>query len=162
MTFTVESKSQLAKLLATENIQIVHETIPTARFNLATRTLHCPIWKDMSGELYDLLMGHEVGHALFTPKEGWHDEISEEGNNFKSFLNVIEDCRIEKKIKRKYPGIKRSFHKAYSELMEKDLFQIAGRNLDKMSFIDKINLNTKVGIEFDFNETEKKLYEEVL
>lgn len=162
MSFTVESKSQLAKLLATENIQIVHENIPTARFNLETRTLHCPIWKDMSGELYDLLMGHEVGHALFTPKEGWHDEITEEGRNFKGFLNVIEDSRIEKKIKRKYPGIKRSFHKAYSELMANDFFQIAGRNLDKMSFIDKLNLNTKIGIEFDFNEKERELYEEVL
>jgi hypothetical protein len=30
----------------------------------------------MSGELYDLLMGHEVGHALYTPVEGWHDAVN--------------------------------------------------------------------------------------
>jgi hypothetical protein len=162
MSFTVESKSQLAKLLATENLQVVHEQIQTACFNLETRTLHCPIWKDMSGELYDLLMGHEVGHALYTPKQGWHDQVCDEGANFKGFLNVIEDSRIEKKIKRKYPGIKRSFLKAYSELMEKDFFKIAGRNFEEMAFIDQINFATKLGLEFDFNAIEKELYDEIL
>jgi len=162
MSFTVESKSQLAKLLATENLHVVHEKVPTASFNLQTRTLQCPIWKDMSGELYDLLMGHEVGHALYTPKQGWHDQLSDRGQNFKGFLNVIEDARIEKKIKRKYPGIKRSFHKAYSELMEKDFFQIGHRDFDKMSFIDRINLSTKIGIEFEFSNIEREMYDRVL
>lgn len=118
--FTVESKSQLAKLLASENLIVEHKNIPTAYFNLKTRTLACPIWKDMSGDLYDLLMGHEVGHALYTPEQGWHDAVCSEGKNFKSFLNVIEDSRIEKKIKRKYPGIRRSFVNAYKDLLDRD------------------------------------------
>jgi hypothetical protein len=75
MQFTQESKSQLAKLMATENLRVEHANVQTAMFNLKTRTLTLPIWKDMSGELYDLLTGHEVGHALETPEEGWHNAV---------------------------------------------------------------------------------------
>ena len=71
--FTVEQKSQLAKLMANENITIQHQKIQTAKFDPKNRILYLPIWKDMSGCMYDLLGGHEVGHALYTPAEGWHD-----------------------------------------------------------------------------------------
>ena len=161
--FTVESKSQLAKLLASENLNIEHKKIQTAYFDLKTRTLACPIWKDMSGELYDLLMGHEVGHALYTPAEGWHDAICENGKNFKSFLNVIEDARIEKKIKRKYPGIKRSFVAAYKDLIDKDFFGIKNKDLQSLPFIDKVNLETKTesSLNIQFDDEQQVLIDEV-
>jgi hypothetical protein len=162
--FTIESKSQLAKLLASENLLIEHKSIPTAYFDLKTRTLCCPIWKDMSGELYDLLMGHEVGHALYTPVEGWHDAVCDLGKNFKGFLNVIEDARIEKKMKRKYPGIKRSFVTAYKDLIDRDFFGIKKRDMETIPFIDKVNLFTKTEglISFDFTSEESSMVERVL
>ena len=98
---TIKEKSTLAKLLATENISVEYSKISTAAFNPKTRTLYCPIWKDMSNDLHDLLLGHEVGHAHETPAEGWHDAVCEKGLKYKGFLNVIEDARIEKKIKRR-------------------------------------------------------------
>lgn len=161
--FTVESKSQLAKLMASENLRIVHQKIQTASFDIKNRVLYCPIWKDMSGELYDLLMGHEVGHALYTPAQGWHDAICEKGKNFKGFLNVIEDARIEKKIKRKYPGLKKSFVGAYENLIARDFFGINGKDLNALPFIDKINLFTKTEgtISFEFNEIEQGLLDKV-
>jgi hypothetical protein len=161
--FTVESKSQLAKLLASENLNVEHKKIQTAYFDLKTRTLACPIWKDMSGELYDLLMGHEVGHALYTPAEGWHDAICENGKNFKSFLNVIEDARIEKKIKRKYPGIKRSFVAAYKDLIDKDFFGIKDKDIQSLPFIDKVNLETKTesSLNIQFDDEQQVLMDEV-
>jgi len=112
--FTVEQKSQLAKLMATENLTIQHSKIHTAKFDTKNRILYLPIWKDMSSFMYDLLGGHEVGHALYTPAEGWHDVATDKsrGKNYKAFLNVIEDARIEKKVIRKYPGLKSSFRKA--------------------------------------------------
>ena len=157
--YSTESKSQLAKLLATENITVQHAKIQTASFNLKTRVLNCPIWTDMSGDLYDLLMGHEVGHALETPEEGWHDAIIEsQSKNFKTFLNVVEDARIEKKIKRRYPGLKKSFINAYKQLIDKDFFGIKNQNVNTLPFIDKINLYTKggtsLGITFTDTETE--------
>lgn len=143
--FTVEQKSQLAKLMATENLTIQHSKIHTAKFDPIKRVLYLPIWKDMSSFMYDLLGGHEVGHALYTPPQGWHDVAADKtkGKNYKSFLNVVEDARIEKKVIRKYPGLKSSFRKAYAELNERDFFGLEHRNINHMSFIDRLNIYTK-------------------
>lgn len=158
MTFTVEQKSQLAKLLATENLTIEHKKVPTAAFDPKNRVLYCPIWQDMSGALYDLLMGHEVGHALYTPAEGWHEAASSRGKNFKGFLNVVEDARIEKKIRRKYPGLRYSFMMGYKSLVDRDFFDVKGRDLNQLSFIDRVNIHTKLGtlVNIQFAEGEEQ------
>ena len=154
--YSVESKSQLAKLLATENLTIQHQKIRTAKFDTLNRVLYCPIWDDMTGDLYDLLLGHEVGHALYTPKDGWHDAVCNKGENYKRFLNVIEDARIEKKVKRKYPGIRKSFINGYSNLLDRNFFGIKDQNVNDLAFIDRLNLYTKggtmLGIAFDEKE----------
>jgi hypothetical protein len=150
MNFSQESKSQLAKLMATENIRVEHRKMQTAAFDLKNRTLYCPIWTDMSGELYDLLLGHEVGHALETPEEGWHNAVTSKdkkiSRNFKHFLNVVEDARIEKKIKRRFPGLRNSFVKAYGELLARDFFGLGDRDINTFPFIDRLNVYTKGGI----------------
>ena len=70
------SKSQLAKLLATENLVVEHKKVHTAYFDMKNRKLVIPILQDgLTPELYDLFVGHEVGHALNTPMEGWHDSV---------------------------------------------------------------------------------------
>lgn len=149
-------KDSLAKLMATENLTIVHRKVPTAYFDIQNRLLCCPILKDeLSPELYDLFMGHEVGHALHTPLEGLHSTLKE-NRTLKGYLNVIEDVRIERKIKDKYQGLRKSFFKAYNELMEKDFFGIKGRNLQDISLIDKINLITKVGSRVNIQLTDEE------
>ena len=163
--YTIESKSQLAKLMATENLTIQHSKIQTAKFDPKNRVLYLPIWQDMTGVLYDLLTGHEVGHALYTPAEGWHDAVVDKtkGKSFKSFLNVVEDARIEKKIQRKYPGLKSSFTKAYGELMVRDFFGTKGRDINTMSFINRLNIYTKsqYSLKIAFTGEEEKLIEKV-
>ena len=143
------SKSILAKLLAAENITVSHQNIKTAMFNLKTRTLVCPVWKDMDGDLYDLLMGHEVGHALNTPEAGWHSAIHDENGKplgkFKDFLNVIEDARIERQVKRKFPGLAKSFATAYKSLHDRDFFGIKNIDANKLNLIDRINIRYKMG-----------------
>ena len=89
-------------------------------------------------------MGHEVGHALWTPYEGVHSAVTK-NKTLKGYLNVIEDVRIERNIRNKYQGLRRSFFTAYNELMEMDFFGVKGRNLQELSLIDKINLITKCG-----------------
>lgn len=160
LNYSVESKSLLAKLLATENIKVEHAKASTASFNLKTRTLICPIWKDMTGEMYDLMLGHEVSHALETPEEGWHDAVCSKGTNYRHFLNVVEDARIEKKIKRRYPGIRRSFVNAYKQLLEQDFFGISKLDVNKMFFIDRLNVHCKAGVSAGMkfhNDEEKRL-----
>lgn len=139
-----DSKSILAKLLASENLTVEHGKFNTASFDTKNRVLRLPIWKEMSGSLYDLLVLHEVGHALFTPEEGLHD-AKDHGKGFKSFLNVVEDARIERKIKVKFPGGRRSFVTGYDDLMKRDFFGIKGMDVDELNLIDRINLHYKIG-----------------
>jgi len=159
-----ENKSNLARLLATENISVRHRPIKTAKFDLKNRVLHCPIWQEMDGNIYDLLMGHEISHALNTPLLGWHDTITNDIKDksrpkIKSFLNVIEDARIEKIIKRKYPGLRRPFADAYKTLHERDFFGVSKLKGDysNLRLIDRINLFFKVGahLQISFDKEEK-------
>ncbi len=158
------SKSILAKLLATENITVSHQQTKTAYFDLKTRTMVLPIWKDMDGDLYDLLTGHEIGHALNTPEGGWHDQVSSSSKKYKDFLNVIEDARIEKLIKRKFPGLSKSFARAYASLYDRDFFGIKKLGSTKeLNLIDRINLRFKMGahVVVEFNDFERDIVREV-
>ena len=154
-------KDSLARLLATEDLVIEHKKVPTAYFEPKNRKLVCPILKDdMSNQLYDLFMGHEVGHALITPADGWHDAVCEKGATYKGYLNVLEDIRIEKHIKSKYAGLRKIFYDAYGELHnDLDFFGVKGYDVNKLAFIDRINLYFKIGhkIMVDFSKEEQKL-----
>jgi hypothetical protein len=160
------NKSQLAKLMANENITVRHRpTLKTAKFDMKNRVLHCPIWQDMDGNIYDLLMGHEISHALNTPLLGWHDTITSDIKDktrpkIKGFLNIVEDARIEKLVKRKYPGLRRPFADAYKTLFERDIFKVAKLKGDysKLRLIDRINLYFKVGahLNIQFDKEEQK------
>jgi hypothetical protein len=145
MSFTVEQKNLLTKLMASENLTVEHQKIHTAKFDPINRVLYLPIWQDMSGFMYDHLGGHEVGHALYTPADGWHDAAVDKtkNKNYKSFLNVVEDARIEKKVTRKFPGLKTSFKKGFQELLDRDFFGIKYKDVNKLAFIERLNLYTK-------------------
>jgi len=166
-TKLVEQKSLLAKLMAAENITVEHKKIPTAAFDVKNRVLYLPIlkWKPGS-DTYDLFCAHEVGHALWTPEAGWHSSVSEKGKGFKSFLNVVEDARIEKKIKRKFAGARTHMIGGYRELMNEDFFGLKkmGMDVNDLGLIDRINLYTKAGTDYgiEFSEEEKDWVEKVM
>ena len=141
----IGNKSILAKLLATENVSVEHKNVRTAYFDLKERKIVLPVFEDMSADLYDLLIGHEVSHALNTPLEGWHNAASSKGRGFKSFLNIVEDARIERDIKSRYPGLTKNFYKGYRELFEMDFFGL-DRDVNEYPLIDRINLHFKVGM----------------
>jgi len=157
------TKSLLAKLLASENLTVEHGNYPTASMDVKNRVLRLPIWKEMSGSLYDLMVLHEVGHALYTPEDGWHESASKKGNGYKSFLNVVEDARIERKIKDKYPGGRRSFTEGYLDLTKKDFFGLRGVDLEELNLIDRINLHFKGGTihDIEFSDEENEFVEKV-
>ena len=151
--FQKEIKGNLARLLATENLVVEHRNVPTAQFDVDRRVLTLPNWDKASNIVYDMLVGHEVGHALFTPNEDWTKKVKVPH----SYVNVIEDVRIEKLMKRKYPGIRKSFSGGYAELNALDFFEVADEDLSKFAFIDRINLHYKVGASamIPFTEEEK-------
>lgn len=131
----------LARLLATEDLVVENKNVETACFNVHTRVLTLPMWEKASSSVYDLLVGHEVGHALYTPDEDWTQ-------NHKvppQFVNVVEDARIEKLMKRRYAGLAKTFYNGYKELAEDDFFQIGDDNLETYNLADRANLYFKIG-----------------
>ena len=149
-----KDKSTLVKLLAEEDLQVTYKKVPTAHFDVNAREIVLPIWKDKSESVMDMMSLHEVGHALWTPldliEKGQKQEVKH------SFLNVLEDVRIEKMIQEKYLGSKKIFKKAYDELLKKDFFGINEKDLSKLNLIDKINMHYKhvPNIPFEDNELE--------
>jgi hypothetical protein len=150
-----EIKSQLAKLLATEDLVVEHKKVSTACFNVHTRVLTLPLWEKASNTVYDLLVGHEVGHALFTPDEDWLDKVQVPPQ----FVNVVEDARVEKLMKRKYAGLAKTFFNGYKELNEDDFFQIEDEDVSSFNLADRVNLYFKVGnfITLDFKPEEQEI-----
>ena len=150
MPVKFEIKDQLAKLLATEDLVVEHKDVSTASFNVDSRVLILPNWNKASNNVYDMLVGHEVGHALYTPNE----DISKYSAP-QSYINVTEDARIEKLIKRKFPGLSKNFFKGYWELNEQDFFELEGVELNELALIDRINLYYKGNTDVEFSEDEK-------
>ena len=145
--------STLAKLLAEEDINVVHRNQSTAMFDVLNRELSLPIWKEMSKNVQDLMTVHEVGHALWTPLEQLK-RAKQENVEF-SFVNVLEDVRIEKLAQKKYAGTVRVFKKGYKELKEMNFFETADMDINKLSLIDRINLLYKHHADVQFAEEEK-------
>ena len=144
---TQEVKGTLAKLLATENLTVEHRKVSTACFDVDKRLLILPIWKTASSTVYDLLVGHEVGHALYTPNEDFSSAP-------KDFVNVLEDARIERMMKVTYPGLRRSFFVGYRELWEQDFFGVKNDDPKTLSLIDRINLYFKGNPNIPFADEE--------
>ena len=147
MTVNQEVKGTLAKLLATENLTVEHRRVSTASFDVNNRVLILPIWNTATNAIYDLLVGHEVGHALYTPNKP-HD-------GDRGFVNVLEDVRIEKLMKRAYPGLRKSFYEGYTDLNEQDFFGVNHEDLTKIPFIDRINLWFKGNANIRFSDEEQ-------
>ena len=154
----VEKKSTLAKLLATENIEVQENSTSTASFDVKNRILTIPIFKKehKSKNVYDMLVGHEVAHALWTPSDSW-EKMSKKTQEYKSFVNVLEDCRIDKKIQKRYPGLSKDYLEGFKKLYKDNFFKTQGRKLNDYLTIDKINLWFKSSktLDLDFDKKEK-------
>ena len=155
----LEVKGQLAKLLATEDLIVEHRNVDTAMFNVDTRILTLPRWEKATNTVFDLLISHEVGHALFTPNENWTDKVSCP----KMFVNVTEDARIESLMKRKFGGLPKTFYNGYKELYEQDFFGIGDEDPSGMQIADRVNLHFKVGnfIKIPFTQEEQVVVDQI-
>jgi len=159
-TSNKNSKSILAKVLATENITVEFDpSAKTAKFDIANRRLSMPVLKEDESEcVTDMFIGHECAHALYSPyrekdknsKGGWWIEAEEIGGTLNAMyvqdiMNIVEDVRIEKLMKEKFPGLGRDFNAAYRELADRDFFDTKGIDINTLSFVDRMNLHFKCG-----------------
>lgn len=150
-----DSKRAVANLMARENItcQVV-DGAETAKFNPTTRVLIVPNWTGLTTEQCDLLMSHEIGHALFTDRNLNLVGVS---RGLFSYYNIIEDARIERRMKGAFPGLAPTFYKGYREFHTNGpllkgtadaLYNPKDGKLvpfAKMRLIDRINMHYKIG-----------------
>ena len=140
----LEVKGTLARLLAQEDLIVEHRQVETASFDVDRRVLTLPIWEKAQATIVDMLIAHEVGHALYTPNEwNWSKTIP------MSYVNVIEDVRIEKLMKRRYAGLPKTFYNGYKDINKLDFFRLQFADLEEFQLIDRINLFYKVGSFWD-------------
>ena len=138
-TINLDSKSILAKLIATENIQVQHNKVKTASFDTKHRVLTLPVFKNQKGDVYDMLIAHECAHALHTPVDGWKSIMHDD--SLRSYVNVLEDCRIDRIIQKQYPGVVKNYLNGFDILEKQNFFGTKGKDLNKeLMLIDKINL----------------------
>lgn len=151
------------RLLAQENLLINRAPVSTASFDVRHRILTLPMWKNMTPEIEEMLKAHEVGHALYTDESIFATIQAKNSKLPFGYLNILEDARIEKLMKRKYPGLRKSFTKGYQQLHERDYFGLKQRDVNSMLFIDRINLHFKVGMSagIKFTTAERYLVEKV-
>ena len=155
-TLNLDSKSQLAKLLATENITVQHNNVATASFDVANRVLTLPIFKIKDKHVYDMLIAHECGHALHTKVDDW-SEISSD-DRLRMAVNILEDTRIDKIMQNAYPGIVNDYKKGFDKLNDSNFYGLQDNNINELSVLDKINMRSKslerLDIEFSDDELE--------
>ena len=150
----MKNKSTIARLLAEEDIHVISKKMETAYFNIKKRELGLPIWKDEVSKVEEeLMVCHEIGHALWTSMDMLDRAEKRKLNH--SFVNILEDARIEKFVQRKYPGSVNLFKKGYAALSARDFFGIANEGVNSCNFIDRINLFFKGQNGVEFSDVEK-------
>lgn len=149
----------LSKLLANENIVVTRDNVPTASFDIKSRVLRLPMFLNMSEEEEIMLAFHEVSHAIFTPEDyvKYNELERQRRPYFSHYLNVVEDVRVERLFKEKYPGARKDFFKGYKSFNERDFFKIASKDTNTLTLIDRINMFYKVGFSsgVKFNSEER-------
>lgn len=144
----IECSSLLAKLLAEEDIAIMHDTqISSAKFDLAKRVLCLPVYNDMEGDNFDGMMAAEVAHALWTPAKQYSsvsDTLAKLNPEYAQIIKMIEAVRVEKHLKRKYPGLTSTLSKMYLDFWDKNYFGLSHMPLGDLNIVDKLNIGSKV------------------
>lgn len=151
--------------MAEEKITVIEGNFSTASFDVSARVLRIPVFKeDVSDSISTLMITHEIGHALFTPEDGWHESARQFPGLSRSLINIVEDVRIERLIKLKYPGALYFFMKGYNELLGLDFFGIKDvPDLNELGFLNRVNMSAKCGelLDIDFTIPEEaQLFEE--
>ena len=165
------SLSIFARALATENLSFSFDReAQTASFDVKNRHLVMPMW-DVSETVQTMLVAHEISHALWTPHERSEELLAaaeQEGfvpEVLQRIANIVEDVRIEKLMKEKYPGTRRDFFLGYKEIHDKDMFGFSKADLSKTSLLNRLNIHFKWGIpgfiDLHLSDDEKRIIDSI-
>ena len=146
-----------AKLLAGENITVKFENNTQPNFNVKTRTLTIPYFDikcDSDIAINKMFIAHEVGHALFTSSQIVEDQNKRINPIFK-YVNILEDVRIERKMKKMFKGLSSQFFDGYKHFTQEFSASTIAR-VNGESLINRINSFYKFGefIDVKFSDAE--------
>lgn len=147
---------KFASLLAEKQMNIVRSaTAKTASIDLRTGSITIPFFSVEDKDMFLLFLSHEVSHALHTPID-WYAQHNREDNSSKQSerllnicTNIVEDIRIEKLIRRKFPGFVDVYNRAYYKLLGMDFFSI--NRWEDFKIHDRINAHGKLGKFLQYN-----------
>jgi hypothetical protein len=158
------NKALLSKLMAREDLEVIEGNFKTASFDPKNRVVRLPLIKEEFNDAATLFIGHEIGHALYTPDFFSHEEKKAELADIPfDIINIVEDVRIERKVREFYPGLVNDFLKGYKRLMDDDFFSVKDKDLNKLKFLDRLNLKSKLNalVDIDFSLAEALMTEKV-
>jgi hypothetical protein len=146
-------------LLAEENLTVVRASVPTASINMHTRVITIPNYAVTDKDVFLVLGSHEVSHALNTPREWAHDEVGKIRNGeMRDCINIVEDIRIEKLIRNKFPGFVGVYQRGYRKLMQTENFSTD--MWDLFNICDRVNAKAKLGsfLDKEMTQFEESVY----
>lgn len=148
-------------LLAEENLTVRRsKKAKTASINTATRVITIPDFSTTDKDTFLLFGSHEVSHALHTPPNWSHSLLEQNMHNgtLRMCLNVVEDIRIEKLIRNKFPGFAAIYVRAYAKLLNSNWFSL--NHFDRFNIADRINVKAKLGknMPFELNDFDDGVY----
>lgn len=161
--FSDDIQNTVAKLLAKEDVTIQRSyKYKTAFFDIKKRLMGLPVFKELfPREVYDLFIGHEVGHALWTSMVDAErfDSIFHKPDLF----NILEDIRIERMIQTEYPGLRPMFLKGYRTLWSRKFFGVQTlEEVNRFNFLDRLNIFAKLSIPVLFSDEEQPIVDEAM
>lgn len=157
--FDVELASAMTRLMSRENIDVRFANVSTAFCDTLNRRITFPIrFIGLDRDIMSIFSAHEVSHALYSPTD-----FTEAAEAYGPHVfMVLEDVRIENKIKKDFVGIVPMFARGYTRLNEEfDFFGIKEIDISKLSFLDRINLKAKIrdSIDVEFSDKEQDFFD---
>ena len=157
--FDVELASAMTRLMSRENIDVRFANVSTAFCDTQNRRITFPIrFIGLDRDIMSIFSAHEVSHALYSPTD-----FTEAAEAYGPHVfMVLEDVRIENKIKKDFVGIVPMFARGYTRLNEEfDFFGIKEIDISKLSFLDRINLKAKIrgSIDVEFSDKEQDFFD---
>lgn len=159
--FTESYSQHLVNLMAKENLSLTFSSdVDTAAIDLTKRTITINSFlSEFQDDVlsFERLLTHEVGHALYTPKNSFSELVKKYTH---TLVNIFEDIRIENLLKEKFVGIRKLFHKGFYALDELLSTRCGFPSVNQLSenslFIDKLNYYFKSNCLHPINFTERE------